>query len=392
MNEKIWDGLERAIDEVIAPGASTVDEEGVFPQVSLAALADLGLLGATIPAAEGGLGLSAVELSRVVMELGAACASTAMVYVMHLTALSAVMTLMAPAARERHLRRIVKENALVSEAISEPGAGSQWWSVHSTAERLPDGDFRVRADKSFCTAAGYADLYVVSTQAPGQSSDRNHALFLIDGRSEGIESGNWRGLGLRGNMSSTIRFDCVVPASGLLAADDGGGVQETLRKYNEVNQPLYHLGVGATYAGISKAALNAVCNRVGSRRYAGDPGGQGSHLKDYAIAQRHIGVIASGVLQSEALVHHFASRLDEGEGFDDFAMEMTAVKSACADNAVSVTTEAMMAAGGTAYVKGLLPIERQLRDALAAPLMGPNNDFCKELIGRLALGGSYHEL
>ena len=97
-------------------------------------------------------------------------------------------------------------------------------------------------------------------------------------------------------------------------------------------------------------------------------------------------------LMAEALVEKFATRLDANATFDDFAPEMTAVKVGCSEAAVAVTTEAMMAAGGSSYVAGLLPIELRARDALAGPLMGPNNDFCSELIGRLALGGSYHDL
>ncbi|MGI8664473.1 MAG: hypothetical protein ACR2N4_00320 [Jatrophihabitans sp.] len=53
----------------------------------------------------------------------------------------------------------------------------------------------------------------------------------------------------------------------------------------------------------------------------------------------------------------------------------------------------MMVSGGIAYSRGPLAIERHLRDALAASLMGPNDDFCKELIGRLEIDeASYHDL
>ena len=160
-----------------------------------------------------------------------------MVFVMHVTALSAVLAFTRGDRRRNLLDRILGGETLVTEAISEPGSGSQWWSVHSNAVAADRG-YRLQANKSFCTSAGYADLYVVSTRAPEQASDRRHALFLVDAATDGISAGSWNGLGLRGNMSSTIAFDCYVPRDALLVADDGIGDNDALREYNEINQPL----------------------------------------------------------------------------------------------------------------------------------------------------------
>jgi alkylation response protein AidB-like acyl-CoA dehydrogenase len=382
------DALDRVIAEVVAPAAEQVDREGRFPRASIDALGRAGFLALTVPRENGGIGASAAEFARAVTRLATACASTAMVYVMHATALSSIVLLADEEQRREFLTPVLEGRWLVTEAISEPGSGSQWWSVASTSEQTPDG-YRIDADKSFATSSGHADLYIVSTRAPGSDGDRDHALFMVRGTAEGITTGTWKGLGLAGNSSTGFSFHGGVDRAALLTRDR----QDGLRRYNEVNQPLYHLGFAAAYLGVSTAAYEAAVGRVRSRTYPQGTSAYGTSLSAYPVARRHVGEMAIRIASVRALVASLAGAIDAGASLEEMAVEMTAAKVAAAEAAVDVARQAMTASGGGAYIKGLLTIERHLRDALAASLMGPNDDFCKELIGRLVLeGGSYHDL
>ncbi|AUG80522.1 Putative acyl-CoA dehydrogenase [Kitasatospora sp. MMS16-BH015] len=381
--------LDAVIEEVVAPAAAEVDRAGSFPAEGIKALGEAGFLALSVPRADGGAGAGAEEFSEVVTRLAEACASTAMVYVMHVTALSSFLAIPEAERRRELLREIVADRLLVTEAISEPGSGSQWWSVASTAERTDRG-YRITADKSFATSAGHADLYVVSTRAPGADSDRDHAVFAVRADQGEITTGSWHGLGLAGNSSTWIRFRAEVAESALLySGGEGGG----LRQYNEANQPVYHLGVTSAYLGIAAAAYQAAVGRIRSRRYTGDPAGFGAKLSDYPIARRHVGEMAIRLAAVRPMTADLARRIDQGQELAELAVPMTACKVAAAEAASAVAREAMLASGGIAYSRGPLAIERHLRDALAASLMGPNDDFCKELIGRLEIdGASYHDL
>jgi acyl-CoA dehydrogenase-like protein len=68
---------------VIAPAADENDRAGDWPSASLKALADAGLLGLTVSREQGGLGARPSDFVAVVEELAGACASTAMIFVMH---------------------------------------------------------------------------------------------------------------------------------------------------------------------------------------------------------------------------------------------------------------------------------------------------------------------
>src|SRR5690348_11530582 len=68
----------------VGPEAARVDREGAFPEKSLAAIAQHGLLGLTVPAAFGGRGQGLRTAAAVLDVIAQHCSSTAMVYLMHL--------------------------------------------------------------------------------------------------------------------------------------------------------------------------------------------------------------------------------------------------------------------------------------------------------------------
>src|SRR5436305_14275844 len=76
--------LRRIAADHIAPHAGGVDAESRFPQEALAGLAGSGWLGLTIPETYGGRGQGLRLACAALDEIAQSCASTAMVYLMHL--------------------------------------------------------------------------------------------------------------------------------------------------------------------------------------------------------------------------------------------------------------------------------------------------------------------
>lgn len=381
--------LEPIIRTIIGPNATSVDTDRAFPSAGIKALKEAGYMKLSIPKEFGGMGASPSEIAQVIESIAEVCPSTATVMLMHVTSLTSLIASRSPKSKDCYLRQVLEQNALVTEAISEPGSGSQWWSINSTATRHVTGGYRVSARKSFCTSAGYADLYIVSTRAPMANSDRDHALFILDGKLSGISAGQWNAMGLSGSMSGSIRFDCDVPEESLLYSGSGA-----LRQYNEVNQPLYHLGLAAMYLGIASSAYKRAVDRVSTRKYNVGISTYGDALSMYPIAQRHIGQMYTKLLQIKSAVKYVAEQVTASDSLERIAKDITALKVLACEISVQVTHEAMMTTGGSAYLKNANGgIEQCVRDSLAGSLMGPNDDFCKELIGKLELGvGDYHSL
>jgi alkylation response protein AidB-like acyl-CoA dehydrogenase len=123
--------------------ASKVDTEASFPQDAVTALRASGLLGLTLPADAGGLGGGPVELVEVTSQLAAACGSTAMVYLMHVSAAMAVAAA-PPSGHPDLLARLADGRALATLALSEAGSRSHFWAPVSRAEPA-DGGVRLNA-------------------------------------------------------------------------------------------------------------------------------------------------------------------------------------------------------------------------------------------------------
>ena len=158
--ESYLDALKRVIDEVVAPGAASVDADGAFPRAQLDALGAAGILALTVPASCAGGGAGLREAALVVRELGSVCGSTAMVVAMHYAAVAGL----AAAGDKDTLVAIAGGTHLSTLAFSEAGSRSHFWAPMSTAVLAPDrATVRLDASKSWVTSAGFADSYVWSS-------------------------------------------------------------------------------------------------------------------------------------------------------------------------------------------------------------------------------------
>ena len=186
----------------VAPEAARVDREGAFPEASIAALAQCGLLGLNVPSEFGGRGQGLRTIAAVLEVVGRHCSSTAMVYLMHLCGVACYAT--APQKTETQLRAASQGTHLSTLAFSETGSRSHFWAPVSRASRNSSGAI-LNCDKSFVTSANRADYYVVSSGAIDGSTAVDSTLYLVEKNSAGVEwSGSWNGTGLRGNASGPM--------------------------------------------------------------------------------------------------------------------------------------------------------------------------------------------
>src|SRR5262249_22223075 len=125
-----------------------------------------------------------------------------------------------------------------------------------------DGGFVVSADKSWVTAARYADSYVASAQQPGAASPLESTLFLVSRRAR--KEGTVRimnafdGLGLRGNDSAPVVFDEIQVVSEDLLTPLGEGATTML----QVVLPWFNVGTAAMANGLCRAAVDATATHL----------------------------------------------------------------------------------------------------------------------------------
>ena len=239
-----------------------VDTDASFPADQIAALADQGLLGLLLPSAVGGLGGGPTDLVDVMSKVAGACGSTAMVYLMHLSA--AAVTAAAPPTDDGNelLASFASGSKLGTLAFSEKGSRSHFWAPVSQATRSSSGSVALGADKSWVTSASHADVYITSTLAPGAEGMTQSNLYAVQRTAPGVQVGAaFNGVGLRGNDSAPVRLDVEVD-DGSRLGDEFGGFGLMM----QVVLPWFSLGNSAVSLGLARSALEStIGHATGSR-------------------------------------------------------------------------------------------------------------------------------
>jgi isovaleryl-CoA dehydrogenase len=359
----------------IAPIAPEVDRDARWPRHSMEALAARGLLGIHVPQRLGGSGLGLTALVSVAETLGRACSSSAMCYAMHCVGTAVIAAKPTRDQEERYLVPIARGEHITTLSLSEAGTGVFFY-LPQTELTLDGDEFIVRGTKQFVTNGSHADSYVVSTRASVQGPAGEFTCLIVDAANAGLEwAGEWRGLGMRGNSSRTLRLDGTrVPARNLLGEEG----DQTWYVF-EVVAPYFLMAMAGTYLGIAQAALDYAIQHVQTRRHLHD----GTVLADREVVQARIADLWIDVEKTRGLVYRAAELGDLG---DPHALTpLLAAKADVADTVVRVTNDAMTLCGGIAY-RDNDELSRLLRDARAAHVMSPTTDLLKGWTGRSVLG------
>lgn len=370
--KSLLDELSLLADQHIAPHASEVDAQERFPRLSLEALAHSGWLGLAVGPEYGGNGQGLRVACAALDEIAQRCASSAMVYLMHLCG-SACFTAHAT-GHEKTLRQISSGTCLATLAWSERGSRSHFWAPVSQAS-LKDGDVILNAEKSFVTSAGEADVYVVSTRLPSDGGEPGVMLYAVDKNDSGFRvSGGWSALGMRGNSSAPMALeDCRIPRESALC-EEGQGFPRMLEIL-----PWFSLGSAAISVGIAEAATRATVAHLTTARLEH----LDSRLADLPTLRARAAAMR---IETDRARAHVVSALDAVESNAANAMLLVLEsKAAAAESAARVTDLGMQACGGAAFTHNL-PLERYFRDARAAGVMAPTTDVLHDFIGRAICG------
>jgi isovaleryl-CoA dehydrogenase len=363
------DALPGVIDQVVAPAAADVDRDATFPDASIAALTDAGILGLVSAQEVGGGGAGLDAAATVIEQLAGACGSTAMIVLMHYAA-----TAMIEAHGTDELRRSVAGGEhLTTLAFSEAASRSHFWVPLGTAAHAgSDGTGTVVLDaaKSWVTAAGHATTYVWSSTPLGQ--DGPMTLWAVPSATDGLTVGPaFDGFGLRGNESVPVTaVGARVPRDAMLGAD-GAGLDLAL----QIVLPWFLVLSGAFSLGLMEAVAGETRSHLLATRL--------EHL-DQSLAQQPLTRVDFARLRvdvdrTRAFLADTLAALSSAR--PDAMLRVLEVKAAAAEAAVATTDLAMKLCGGAAFRKEV-GIERRFRDSRAARIMAPTTDALLDFVGR----------
>ncbi len=359
----------------LAAHAADVDANARFPVESVAALEREGFLGLCISRDLGGAGQGVRVFAAVTEELAQGCASTAMIFVMHVAAAQAIASSTTLSRKDELLRRMAAGKHLTTLAFSERGSRSQFWAPVSALEQSEEG-YVISAQKSWVTSARHADSYVASAQKPNASSPLESTVYLIDRTNTGVRvEGRFDGLGLRGNDSAAVIADRAPVPSGDLITRPGEGVATM----HFVVFPWFSVGTAAMANGLSRAAVAATAEHMKGTGFAHT----GTQLRDLATLRARLADMAVRTEQARALLGYAMGEIETASQAADLLVLQTRLASI--EAALDVTDLAMKACGGAAFSRQL-PVERIFRNARAGWVMAPTADHLRDFIGRTLTG------
>lgn len=172
-------------DETVRPNANTWERDRRQPVEALREAASLGLLRLETPKAQGGLGHRYLVKLALCEEMSRA--DMAFTFSMVNTQNVAARLALSPVARHRdeYVPALMSGDLFGATALSEPGAGSDFSSIRTRAERVAGG-WRLDGEKGWITNAAIADLFITYVQTDASAGWRGIACFLVDARKAGF--------------------------------------------------------------------------------------------------------------------------------------------------------------------------------------------------------------
>jgi len=362
--------------EVLAKNADENDQRRSFPRANIERLGEAGLLGLLVPKEFGGAGGGVAEMAEALELLAQACASTAMVMLMHYCGTAVMVAKASDKLKRELLPQIAAGKHLTTLAFSEAGSGGHFYTPISEP-KLNAHAAHLNARKSFVTSASEADSYVVSTRRPGASGPTDLNLYVVRKGANGLKvERQYEGLGLAANDSAAMRMEEVLLTDDERLGDPGTGFQTML----EVVLPHFQLGSAAVSLGIASAAFAAATAHVSQRKYEQAGGAALSAIPrvQYLEAEMALELRAARAYLENAIQKAIS-------GHPEAMLDILAIKIKSSDAALAIVSRAMTLGGGAAYGRrgGL---ERIFRDAQAAAVMAPSSDVLKDFLGKAVLG------
>jgi alkylation response protein AidB-like acyl-CoA dehydrogenase len=338
---------------------------------------ELGLLGANVPEAYGGLDLDKVS-SLIVAEHVARCASFGVTYGAQANLCILPIVLFGTDAQKRqYLPKLVSGELAGAYALSESGSGSDALAAKTRAIRQPDGSWILTGEKMWITNGGFADVIIVFAKVDGE----HFTAFIVETRFPGVSAGKEEHkMGLHGSSTTPIILqEAKVPAENVLG-EIGKGHKVALNTLNFGRFKLGGMAVGGC-----REALGAATKYAGQRKQFGQP------IASFGAIKHKLGEMVARTYAVESLTYRTAGLIDAtlaggghsgadvAQALEEYAVEASIGKVAGTETLDYVLDENVQIHGGNGFVKEY-GAEGYYRDARVNRIFEGTNEINRMLI------------
>ncbi|MGM0558934.1 MAG: acyl-CoA dehydrogenase family protein [Myxococcota bacterium] len=350
--------------DLLRPQVDRRDREHTFPEDTLRAMADRGLMGVNVSENWGGMGSGVVSYSLAITEIARADAAVAVTMAVNNMVAEIIEIFGTESQKEAHLANLTGGvYSSGSFCLSEPGAGSDPAGMRTRAIRTDDG-WRINGTKAWITSGEFAGVYVVWAQTEVGGEDRISA-FLVDPNTPGISAGKpEKKMGQHGSNTVALTFEDVdVPAEAILG-EVGGGFKIAMVALDggRVGVASQALGIGIEAVEVTRSHTRE--NLEGAER---------------TKALDRLSALYAELEAARLLVLRAAWMKEQKAG--RFTREASMAKLYASEASWNACVEALDIAGLEAHRRGL-PLERCLRDCRVTRIYEGTSEIQRIVIAR----------
>lgn len=374
-------------DKKLMPRSREIDTKEEIPQDVLEGMAELGLLGITIPEDYGGPGGSMMMATLAAIEIGRGDISmaTAVFYLLEAGWSLVLARFGTEEAKQEVLPEVARARAFMGIATTEPGGGSDIANVKTTAKPTSDG-YALSGEKAYISCVKEAQRmgggHLTIARTKPELGHRGMSFFYVPIATEGITTTLYSDMGRMGISTGGISYsDANIPKHYLLGEEDRG---------------FYHLMTGFNVArtlvaaaciGASERGLEIGMEYIKERKAFGRPLGKFESVQ-FELAEQYAQneMARSTVLKAAWLIDKYG---DDKSRVSEITKTATAAKLYAPQIAFETIKKAMIWYGAAGYTKDV-DLEMGLR-GVTSYIVGAEGalNIMKVILGRELLGKEF---
>jgi alkylation response protein AidB-like acyl-CoA dehydrogenase len=347
--------------------AKEFDEKEEFDLAICRRAAENGFIGTFIKEKYGGAGLGYLEHSLITEEFWRVDPGCGQNLCSASFGSEMIQTFGTEEQKRRYLPPIVRGDAMIGTAVTEPDAGSDVTLAKTRAEKRGDR-YIINGSKMFITngcVANHLLVYAI-TNPDVRDVHKRASVILVDTASPGFEAVKIRGkMGIRASNTAEVTFDNMEAPAENLIGKEGHGFYQLMDFFNKTRNHVAAQGVG-----LAQGALEMAISHVKQRKAFGGT------LSKLQGVQFKIAEMATRIEAARSLYWRAAYLLDNGR-LDPALVSMA--KWNAGETAVYVANEALQLHGGYGYIAEY-DIQRFYRDAKIVEIYEGSKEVEKAVI------------